>query len=216
MKMKFLRIAVCWALLAPSSAMAVQVLDQEHFASVGGSGGLSKTDASFRRAQTVTAGLTGTLTRIEIFVGGTPGNFAGFNILDTDGSALPTTSVLATGSLLNDLLPGDTSGWVSFSTSLAVTAGQVFALEPIEAVAGSLSWLGSGNLYAGGSDNFVNVPFGITNFRANPNLDLFFRTFVTTGAVPEPQTWAMFVLGFGAVGHAVRRRNSASARRTTA
>lgn len=30
-----------------------------------------------------------------------------------------------------------------------------------------------------------------------------------TGAIPEPATWALFILGFGAIGGALRRRSSA-------
>lgn len=29
-----------------------------------------------------------------------------------------------------------------------------------------------------------------------------------TGVVPEPATWALFILGFGAIGHTMRRRSS--------
>lgn len=38
----------------------------------------------------------------------------------------------------------------------------------------------------------------------------------SVSAVPEPATWAMMMLGFGAVGVAARRRRSGSARRRTA
>lgn len=31
---------------------------------------------------------------------------------------------------------------------------------------------------------------------------------ITLSAVPEPATWALFILGFGAMGYAMRRRNS--------
>lgn len=34
-------------------------------------------------------------------------------------------------------------------------------------------------------------------------------SFALAGAVPEPTTWALFILGFGAVGGALRRRSSA-------
>lgn len=34
-------------------------------------------------------------------------------------------------------------------------------------------------------------------------------TFAAAGLVPEPATWGLFILGFGAIGGALRRRNSA-------
>ena len=34
---------------------------------------------------------------------------------------------------------------------------------------------------------------------------------LTTGGVPEPSTWAMMLLGFGAIGFTIRRRKSANA-----
>lgn len=42
---------------------------------------------------------------------------------------------------------------------------------------------------------------------AGLNYDTF--TFVDSVAVPEPATWAMLILGFGALGSAMRRRSSA-------
>ena len=38
----------------------------------------------------------------------------------------------------------------------------------------------------------------------------------TNGAVPEPATWMMMLLGFGLIGGAVRRRSSHAALATTA
>lgn len=40
-----------------------------------------------------------------------------------------------------------------------------------------------------------------------------FSGYASPGAVPEPSTWAMLILGFGAVGAAMRRRQSAAAAR---
>ena len=46
------------------------------------------------------------------------------------------------------------------------------------------------------------------NFRHDPNYFLFDNVSVTavTGAVPEPATWAMMLMGFGAMGVLLRRR----------
>jgi len=37
-------------------------------------------------------------------------------------------------------------------------------------------------------------------------------TFSSSGAVPEPATWALMILGFGAVGYSMRRRQKAAVR----
>lgn len=52
----------------------------------------------------------------------------------------------------------------------------------------------------GGSANYI-VFDNITLGSATPE----------SGAVPEPATWAMMLLGFGALGHGMRRRTSAKA-----
>jgi hypothetical protein len=67
---------------------------------------------------------------------------------------------------------------------------------------------GDGNPYASGVATYAgNV--------LNPSYDLTFRTYsdtAFTGAVPEPSTWAMMILGFAGVGFlAYRRRNQFSA-----
>lgn len=46
----------------------------------------------------------------------------------------------------------------------------------------------------------LNPPSGVGNGSFGGN--------VTVAAVPEPTTWALFILGFGGLGYAMRRRNS--------
>lgn len=64
----------------------------------------------------------------------------------------------------------------------------------------------------------INLPAGLQTltFRGalNPTGNGFARvggqlTLQATPAIPEPGTWALFILGFGAVGAALRRRSSA-------
>ena len=52
------------------------------------------------------------------------------------------------------------------------------------------------------ADNSGNIKFDIAGASINPN----------GGAVPEPTTWAMMLIGFGAVGFGLRRRKSAAQR----
>jgi hypothetical protein len=66
------------------------------------------------------------------------------------------------------------------------------------ALAGGPQWLtlsGTLNPLAtpGGGNNFARIGGSIT---------------LTGAAIPEPATWALFILGFGAIGHTMRRRSS--------
>ena len=64
--------------------------------------------------------------------------------------------------------------------------------------------LGGSGLYAGAGGSFG----GIAQSQLEPGVGSHFSlNFVgTISAVPEPQTWVMMLLGFGAVGSAMRRR----------
>jgi hypothetical protein len=61
-----------------------------------------------------------------------------------------------------------------------------------------------------------NAPGGLDSFDFNraglSNARLYYTG--TTPAVPEPSTWAMMLLGFGAIGFAMRRRKDWTARGT--
>ncbi len=59
-----------------------------------------------------------------------------------------------------------------------------------------------------GNDLFLDGRF--PNAFAGPNAAIGFSLngIDPTGAVPEPATWAMFILGFGVIGAAIRRRSS--------
>lgn len=49
----------------------------------------------------------------------------------------------------------------------------------------------------------LNLPSGTGNAAFGGNV-----TFAEVAAVPEPATWALFILGFGALGMGMRRRNA--------
>ena len=65
------------------------------------------------------------------------------------------------------------------------------------------------------SNNFANIASVVFTRNENPNGPALFPidnvTFslnAVSGAVPEPATWGMMILGFGAMGFALRRRNT--------
>ena len=58
-----------------------------------------------------------------------------------------------------------------------------------------------------GSDGLFQLSGDAVQFSFNNNTATAFRLFDNNGlAVPEPATWAMMVIGFGAIGAAARRR----------
>lgn len=119
----------------------------------------------------------------------------------------------------------------SITQSLATTAGQTYSISFDLQNDG-----GSPNFYEvlfGGTSLFsaTNVSgFGYTNFSTNAvasgastNLTFSFRqdpaffrldnvsVTAVTGAVPEPATWAMMLIGFGGIGLSLRRRRKFTA-----
>jgi hypothetical protein len=58
----------------------------------------------------------------------------------------------------------------------------------------------------------VIAPFGFITSTNNFNSNISFAITQATGAVPEPATWAMMILGMGAVGFAMRRKSKVTTR----
>ena len=56
------------------------------------------------------------------------------------------------------------------------------------------------------TNGVLSIDLRNTNFSSGANLN--FALTSASGAVPEPATWAMMLLGFGAIGFAVRRRHA--------
>lgn len=48
--------------------------------------------------------------------------------------------------------------------------------------------------------------FANAGYQSFPSYDYTFRTYTSTGAVPEASTWAMMLVGFAGIGFACRRR----------
>lgn len=106
------------------------------------------------------------------------------------------TNPTGTGS---DVITGQSFGYYQLFTSCGLIAGGC----------GRVVWDGpqTFNFGDGGSFSLAlnNVTFG------TPGSTAVGGTFtLITSAVPEPSTWAMMLIGFGAVGFAVRRRKPAA------
>ena len=90
-------------------------------------------------------------------------------------------------------------------------------------------WSGATNLgsvtVAANMNDFVDQFIGLSSVTAFDRVDISYGsnaelyTFIddfrlgtaATGAVPEPSTWAMMLLGFGAIGYSMRRRRKSGA-----
>ena len=174
--------------------------------------------------QTVTAGVAGRLDTIELqgLFAPLPGTIFGFTLYNGDLSA--GGRVIG---FINGLTPS-VGGAPSTLLSVAgfgynVLPGQVFSFS-IGIISGSpdaSARLFIGN-FAGATPpapppifNFNNYARGTrflssngSPFIAQLNGDLGFRTFVDTAitGVPEPESWAMMIIGFGLIGATMRRR----------
>lgn len=183
--------------------------------------------------QTVTAGATGLLTRVDVqgFLFNQP-NLSGFLTLGLFGGDVTFGAPLI-GEVSKNLVfevpttasinaPGVVTSFDVASLGYQVTAGRMysfgFTLTSVPRTTVGFV-LGNGsrpdpqappvfeyNDYAGG--------FAVVSNNGGPlnplfDRDLGFRTFVDTavgGAVPEPQAWAFLIVGFGGIGMAMRRR----------
>lgn len=140
-------------------------------------------------------------------------------------------NLAAEGSQYLDLV--GQGGVGSISQTLALNAGQVYNLSfayshnlfsPAEATSASaevtidgldnivshstgttsnLDWrIFTGSFTASGNDTLT-----FTNLTGGPNEGIFLDA-VSVAAVPEPATWAMMLVGFGAIGFQLRRKRS--------
>jgi hypothetical protein len=181
------------------------------------------------QSQSVTAGKTGRLSRVDVQVianGGTAdlsltiasgiAGEAGYSILGS--FVVPRASVPnAASSFAGSLVSVDVS-----SLGLDVAPGTVFSIGlgalPQTSGINSFGWVfgetadGTGdNLvqsinYAGGVNKFS--PAALTTWSDPTGFDRGFATYVD--AVPEPGSWAMLIAGFGLTGAVMRRRRLAA------
>ena len=113
----------------------------------------------------------------------TPGDIYNLTFAYSNNGFSPNESTSASASFMIDGLSGTLFHSTATSTNLD---WQIF----------------SGNFVATGADTL-----SFTNLTGGPNEGILLDA-VSVAAVPEPATWAMMLLGFGAIGFAMRRRRS--------
>ena len=230
------------ASFAATPAVASVVLDQSTFTATpsGDSSitGMVPTGYPVHQTmlQTVTAGVSGALTRLDLKVRQAYGSgnmellvfnggYLGEGVGAGDYGNVAARVVFSLASL-----PQKTSGMAAWDGTETVTsfdlssaafrlvAGQVYSFslrsaEPYGTVNAALLTTSS-QAYTGGRQ-YVSSNIGLRYLNYNDPA-VQFRTFVDNGldvaAVPEPATWAMMMLGFGTMGYTMRRKNKATTR----
>lgn len=244
--MNKLAVAAIATVAFSTSALAAPVIDQSNLATqpVGGqviadaTGGHIEAPAQsgnfydIARAQSVTVGVTGQLTSVDLqLTRFFPQNVTGSgeflianNVTFNPDGSVATGDVLGTFSFaVASLATMPTGGLVNFDTTslnLFFNAGDQIVLALSSANGPSLFGWVSGSSptappttlnylnYSGGTGYVASVVSGSDdpNKYTDIGRDYGFRTWVNTGAVPEPATWAMMIGGFALAGAAMRRR----------
>lgn len=172
--------------------------------------------------QTFTAPVTGELTNFQFTLNSSSLQSLYGVVFAWDGSA-PTTELWRSPTIAG------TAGLVSFNpTGVTLTAGQTYVafLSTYELEGNSgLASIGTCLTFVGCTSNLTpnlgtliigNIYSDVPVFSpiVNNSRDATFSVTIAEAAVPEPATWAMMIIGFGAVGFSVRRRqgNTAQAR----
>lgn len=122
--------------------------------------------------------------------------FVGQNLISFDASSF--AYAIRPGqrySVLFEVLPGNEVA--SLSAFIGIPAGVV----PLPG--GGFQAITRGSGYTGGGLFFLDPDGSVV---ASGNEDIGFRSFVALSAVPEPETWLMFILGFAAIGMTARQR----------
>lgn len=169
--------------------------------------------------QTFTVGSDNSLDSFTMYLNGAAGAAIKFKSYvyawdgaKATGSALYSSALQTFSGGGTTAFAFDTSGlklqsgsrYVAFLSTAGLQAGQPQNTYAMPLV--------TSNTYSGGDFVFYNAG---DNFAALTNSkwdcaecgfgDAFFKASLSAGAVPEPATWAMMILGMGAVGFAMRR-----------
>lgn len=165
-------------------AFAADVLDQQQ-TGIGGGGTQISGPGSLGRslAQTFTAGLTGPLDRVDLYLasGATTTGPLTVEITDVTSAGAPGTTVLASTSVPAASVTG-TGGWVAvpFSSPATVQAGTQYAIVA-QATGTDIYgwWRGPGDVYSGGQAFSSSGP--VLTWVPD-SFDLAFKTYVNVAA----------------------------------
>ena len=200
MKKGKLLLAATAALFASTQANAALVTGQ---ISVGGFaapvgapswGGATGYDAVANGSAGLSPGVAGGLTSY----GAGTGSFAGLNCGDPTGGCGTLADILnfATFSPITNFLILNTGGFAFDLNSINEI------MRDSDIFGGSLKFTGTGIIRGTGYENTA----GVFSFTAQGQQITSFSASAIAAPVPEPATWAMMLLGFGAIGFAMRRR----------
>ena len=95
----------------------------------------------------------------------------------------------------------------------ALTAGQRYTIGALYTSGSDAVLFNANNVATNAAITYGNGTFAGGGTLANPSTDFasttsFFGPNFTFGAVPEPASWAMLLMGFGVMGGALRRRRT--------
>lgn len=126
-------------------------------------------------------------------IGGTTLNFAGYN------ASLSNISLILNGSSTNLFSASGLGSGLAFGSTSNVGSDGSLNFTGTGYFDSFFTALGAGNYTLGYTLTGNGGPNGLRITATNV-------TNVATGAVPEPATWAMMLLGFGGIGFAMRRK----------
>ena len=189
----FIQVLVLSLGSAPPQVLAAGVVDQQqtHL------GGAYNASPGFGVAQTFTAGLTGQLDQVDVFVfgGGSTGDLTA-EIRDVIGG-VPGATVLTTATLPEASIPASAFATLTFSPSISVVSGTQYAIvlnTPNSSNGNLIAYFHNDpnrdpNPYAAGSLFLYTV--GTGSFAALPNYDLVFKTYVVATSTSTPTATTM-------------------------
>ena len=164
----------------------------------------------------VTPELSGNYSLVTGSIGGEyaapAGDATQFAVVPADGAPVPGVALL------------DLTGFSNPIRSLSLYWGSIDEYNTLEfldgatviyTITGGMLPPADGNQSDGSTNRRVNLDFGfggqsLTGLRFTSTGKAFEFDDIAIGGVPEPQTWAMLIIGFGLVGITARRRNRTS------